>query len=202
MARQEIVICSDNQGKIAEIKEYLSRVLKNVNILSKKEAGIRIDIEETGETFKENARLKAQTVHNLIQKPVIADDSGLCIDALNGEPGIYSARYAGKNKTDTEKYLFLLNKMKHITDLSKRTCHYTICLCYIDQDESEHYFEGYLYGRIAFAPYGQNGHGYDPIFLLPNGQHIAELSLDEKNSISHRGQALRALVDYIRHNGL
>ncbi len=201
MIKREIVICSDNQGKITEIKKCLS-FLKNVDVLSKKEAGIRIDIEETGKTFKENATLKAETIYKLIKQPVIADDSGLCVDALNGEPGIYSARYAGENKTDAEKCLFLLNKMKNVTNLSKRTCHFTACICYIDRDGKEHYFEKYLYGRIAFEPRGQNGHGYDPIFLLPNGKHAAELSIEEKNSISHRGQAIREFVDYIRHNGL
>lgn len=201
MDRHEIIICSDNQGKISEIKKCLDS-LKNIKILSKKEAGVEIDIEETGKTFRENAWIKAKTVYEMIHKPVIADDSGLCVDALNGEPGIYSARYAGENKTDTEKCLYLLNKMQDITDLAKRTCHFTTCLCYIDQDGKEHYFEKYLEGRIAFEPRGHNGHGYDPIFLLPNGKHVAELSLAEKNKISHRGQAIRSLVDYLRHNGL
>lgn len=199
MSKQEIIICSDNQGKIAEIKECFS-FLENVDILSKKEAGVVIDIEETGRTFKENATLKAAAVYKLIRRPVLADDSGLCVDALNGEPGIYSARYAGENKTDADRCLFLLDKMKNITNLSKRTCHFTTCLCYIDQKGKKHYFEKHLEGRIAFTPYGQNGHGYDPIFLLPNGKHLAELSLQEKNEISQRGQAIRALVDYINNN--
>ena len=92
--------------------------------------------------------------------------------------------------------------MQDITDLAKRTCHFTTCLCYIDKNGYEHYFERYLEGRIAFEPRGHNGHGYDPIFLLPNGKHVAELSLVEKNKISHRGQAIRSLVEYLRHNGL
>lgn len=201
MDKHEIIICSDNRGKIAEIKECLS-FLKNVDIVSKKEAGVEIDIEETGKTFRENAFLKAMAVYKLVHKPVLADDSGICVDALNGEPGIYSARYAGENKTDADRCLFLLDKMKNITDLSKRTCHFVTCLCYIDKSGREHYFEKYLEGRIAFEPHGQNGHGYDPIFLLPDGKHIAELSIEEKNKISHRGQALRELVDYLKNNGL
>lgn len=199
MAKREIIICSDNRGKIAEIKECFS-LLHDVDILSKKEAGITTDIEETGTTFKENARLKAKAIYELKHNPVLADDSGLCIDALNGEPGIYSARYAGESKTDAEKCLFLLNKMKNITDLSRRTCHFVTCLCYIDQGGAEHYFEKYLYGRIAFSPCGQNGHGYDPIFLLPNGKHLAEYFPGDKNEISHRGQAIRALIDYLKNN--
>lgn len=201
MAKREIIVCSDNQGKIAEMKECFS-LLKDVDLLSKNEAGITADVEETGTTFKENARLKAKAIYDIKHKPVLADDSGLCIDVLNGEPGIYSARYAGENKTDAEKCSFLLNKIKNITDLSRRTCHFATCLCYIDQDGGEHYFERYLYGRIAFDPRGQNGHGYDPIFLLPCGKHIAELSVKEKNEISHRGQAIGALVDYLKNNEL
>ena len=146
--------------------------------------------------------LKAKAVYQLTHKPVLADDSGLCIDALNGEPGIYSARYAGKNKTDEEKCLFLLNKMKNITDMSKRTCHLVTCICFIDKSGKEHYFEKYLYGQIAFSLNGRNGHGYDPIFLLPNGQHLAEMSIEEKNQISHRGQAINELVNYLKNNGV
>ena len=198
---EKIIICSDNQGKIAEIKKCLG-FLKDVNILSKKEAGIDIDVEETGATFQENATLKAEAIYKLIQTPVMSDDSGLCVDALNGEPGIYSARYAGENKTDIDKCLFLLDKMKNITDLSKRTCHYAVCICYIDQNGAKHYFEKYFYGRIAFEIRGQNGHGYDPIFLLPDGKHLAELTIEEKNKISHRGQAIMEFAEYIQSNGL
>ena len=201
MTRQTIVFCSDNQGKIIEIKKCLS-FLEDVDVLSKKEAGIAIDVEETGTTFKENALLKAKAVYELVHKPVISDDSGICVDALNGEPGIYSARYAGENKTDAERCLFLLEKMKNVADLSKRTCHMTTCLCFIDRDGKEHFFEKSLEGRIAFALYGQSGHGYDPIFLLPNGKHLAELSIEEKNKISHRGQAIRAFIDYLKNNEL
>ena len=199
MIGRKIIICSDNRGKIAEIKESLC-FLRDVDILSKKEAGIGIDTEETGKTFRENALLKARAVYELIHEPVIADDSGLCVDALNGEPGVYSARYAGENKTDTEKCLFLLDKMKNIADLSERTCHFTTCLCYIDQEGNEHFFERHLGGRIAFELRGQNGHGYDPIFLLPSGKHLAELTLEEKNKISHRGQAIREFVEHIKSN--
>ena len=199
--KREIILCSENRGKIAEIKESLS-FLKDVEVVSKKEAGIGIDVEETGRTFKENALLKAKAVYELVHKPVISDDSGICVDALNGEPGIYSARYAGENKTDAERCLFLLEKMKNVADLSKRTCHMTTCLCFIDRDGKEHFFEKSLNGQIAFEPRGQNGHGYDPIFLLPNGKHLAELSIEEKNKISHRGQAIRAFVDYLKNNKL
>ena len=201
MTKGEIIICSDNKGKIAEIKECLG-FLKGVDILSKKEVGIEKDIEETGKTFRENALLKAKTIFEIIRKPVIADDSGICVDALDGEPGIYSARYAGKNQTDADRCSFLLGKMKNINDLSKRTCHFTACICFIDRNGNEHFFEKYLEGRVAFAPYGQGGHGYDPIFLLPNGKHLAEFSIEEKNKISHRGQAIRELVEYIKVHGL
>ncbi|MBR1480228.1 MAG: RdgB/HAM1 family non-canonical purine NTP pyrophosphatase [Alphaproteobacteria bacterium] len=189
----EIVLCSGNSGKIAEIKEYLG-CSKEVAVVSKK---AEIDIDETGQTFKENALIKAKAVYEQIHKPVLADDSGVCVDALNGEPGIYSARYAGENKTDADRCLFLLNKMKNITDLFKRSCHMTTCLCYIDQAGREHFFEKSLKGQIAFAPHGQNGHGYDPIFLLPNGKCLAELTIEEKNKVSPRGQAIRAFVDEI-----
>ena len=201
MNSEEIIICSDNQGKIEEIKDCLS-FLDDIDILSKKEAGIITNIDEVGQTFRENAKLKAETIYKRIQTPVIADDSGLCVDALNGEPGIYSARYAGENKSDTEKCLFLLNKMNDIKDLEERTCHFVACICYIDQNGDAHYFEGYLDGYIAFELRGQNGHGYDPIFSLSNGKHLSELSTKEKNKISHRGQAIRMFADYIKKHGL
>ena len=193
------VLCSNNKGKIKEIKKELSDF--NIDVLSQKEAGFDLDVEENGKTFKENSEIKAETIFNKLKKPIIADDSGLCIDYLNGEPGIYSHRFAGENATDEDRYKKVLKLLENVPD-EKRGCHFTCSMCYIDKKGEKHFFEDYLYGKIGTNPKGNNGFGYDPIVYLPDGKAVAELTADQKNQISHRGKCVQQLVKYIKENGV
>ena len=190
----EVILASNNKNKLNEIKNKLSEF--GIDVISQKEAGYDIEVEETGKTFAENAILKAEAIYKLSGKPVISDDSGLEIDALNGEPGVYSARYAGENATNEEKYNKVLKLLEHVED-NKRSARFKSVICYIDESGEKHLFEGCCEGSIAKSPKGNNGFGYDPIFLVGE-KSFAEISQEEKNKISHRGKAIEALVDYFR----
>lgn len=192
---KKIILASNNKNKLKELKEKLEEF--NIEVISQKEAGIDIDVEENGTSFKENAKIKARAIYNILKIPVIADDSGLCVDYLNGEPGIYSHRYAGENANDDDRMNKLLEELKNVEE-EKRTCHFTCSICYIDENGNDYYFEEYLNGKIGFDKKGNNGFGYDPIVVLENGKHVAELTSEEKNEISHRGKAIRKFVEYIK----
>lgn len=193
---KEIILASNNKNKLKELKKELSKF--GINVISQKEAGFDFEVEENGKTFKENAEIKARAVYNLTNKPTIADDSGLCVDYLNGEPGIYSHRFAGENATDDDRIDKLL-KMLEGVETSKRGCHYTCAVCFIDKDGKSHFWEEYLNGTIGFDKKGTNGFGFDPIVVLEDGRHVAELSMNEKNKISHRGKAFREFTKSIEH---
>ena len=168
--------------------------------VSLKDEGIEIEVVEDGETFAENARLKAEAVYNIVHCPVIADDSGLEIDFLDGAPGIYSARYAGENATDKERMEKVLSELEG-TDESLRTARFVCALyCSLD-DETEYSVLGTCDGVIGTEPVGENGFGYDPIFVLPDGRTMAELEASEKNEISHRANALRKLAEVLAAGG-
>lgn len=193
---KHILIASRNKGKIEEFK----KLFQKFNIPVESLYDLREDVpevEETGTTFKENARLKAEQIAALLNRPVIADDSGLVIDALNGEPGVYSARYAGEKATDDENNEKVLNRLKQ-TPIDNRTARFVAVLALAIPNEETIFTEGICEGRIAFSPSGLNGFGYDPIFI-PEGYDItfAELSNEEKNEISHRSDALKKLEDVI-----
>lgn len=192
-----IIIASNNKHKIKEIKSKFAPL--NIDVISQSESGYNIDVEETGTTFKENAILKARAIYEISKKAVMADDSGLQVDFLNGEPGVYSARYCGPNATDEEKYNKILELMKDVNDEQKRSARFVCVICYIDDDGEEHIFEGICEGRIAFAPQGNNDFGYDPIFLVGD-KTFAEMNEDEKNKISHRGLAVDKMVEYLKTN--
>lgn len=191
-----IILASNNKNKLKEIKEKLNPF--GIDVISQKEAGYDIEVEETGTTFVENATLKAETIFKVSQNPVISDDSGLEVDALNGEPGVYSARYAGENATDEDRINKILNLMKDITDDTKRTARFKCAICYIDSNGSKHIFEQVCEGMIAKEVHGNNGFGYDPIFMVGE-KSFAELSSEDKNKISHRGKAVKELVDYLKN---
>lgn len=193
---KHILIASRNKGKIEEFK----KLFQKFNIPVESLYDLREDVpevEETGTTFKENARLKAEQIAALLNRPVIADDSGLVIDALNGEPGVYSARYAGEKATDDENNEKVLNRLKQ-TPIDNRRARFVAVLALAIPNEETIFTEGICEGRIAFSPSGLNGFGYDPIFI-PEGYDItfAELSNEEKNEISHRSDALKKLEDVI-----
>ena len=170
-----------------------------IQVISQKEAGINIDVEETGTTFEENATLKASTIYDIIKKPVIADDSGLEIDALDGAPGVYSHRFAGENATDSDRVQKALTLLKEVPD-EKRTARFRCCICLIDEAGEKHIFNGTAEGKIGYEPIGENGFGYDPIFVYGD-KTFAQLTREEKNKVSHRGRAVQELVDFFRQIG-
>lgn len=195
-----IILASKNKGKIKEIKELLDEYdLEIKSLLDYEEIP---DVEETGETFHENAALKAKTIGDLLNYPVIADDSGLMIDALDGRPGIYSARYAGEPADDYQNNLKVLEEMEHV-DEDKRDARFVAVLAFYRPGLEVIFSEGYCEGEITFGERGKHGFGYDPIFI-PKGytKTMAELKDYEKNIISHRAQALHQFKVWLKEHGL
>ena len=184
----KMVLASKNAHKLVEMKAILSQL--GVDVVLESEVGVDVDVEETGTTFEENAYLKAHAVCEASGLPAIADDSGLCVDALNGAPGVYSARYGGPGLDDAGRYKLLLENMRGQLD---RRCKFVsaICCCFPNGDRVE--ARGECAGTLAYAPKGADGFGYDPVFFVPGlKKTFAELSPEEKNAISHRGNALKA----------
>lgn len=193
---KKIIFATGNADKMKEIREILSDL--DAEILSMKEAGIQADIVEDGETFEENARIKATAISKLTGEVVLADDSGLEIDALNLEPGVYSARYMGENTDYHTKNNNLIQRLNGVPD-EKRTARFVCAIAAAFPDGTVKTVRGTMEGRIGYEEKGGNGFGYDPIFFLPEyGCTSAELSMEEKNKISHRGNALRAIKEELR----
>lgn len=190
----EIVLASANAKKAAE----LAALLPQCTILSLKDIGFSTNIEEPYFTFKENAFQKANTIFQYSNKNVLADDSGLCVEALNGAPGVLSARYATPNAVDTSNNLKLLEALK---GQQNRKAYYVAVLCFILNGES-YFFEGYCHGHIAHEPQGEGGFGYDPIFI-PNGytHTFGQLDSSIKKQISHRAQAMQQLQSFLNSIG-
>lgn len=187
----KLILATRNADKVSEIAEILD--LAPSDVITMDQAGFAEDIEENGATFEENALIKARTVHAHTGGTVIADDSGLAIDPLNGAPGIYSARFAGENAGYPEKYKCLYEMLAPFPP-DQWTCRFICVIALIRPDGSESVVRGEVAGRISPVARGQNGFGYDPIFLLPErGLTMAELDPAEKNRISHRGRALARL---------
>ena len=184
---QKFVLATHNPGKLKEMSSILSRF--GVEVVSPKELGITVDVEETGTTFAENAMLKARAICAAANLPAIADDSGLCVDALNGGPGVYSARYGGEGLDDKGRYTLLLNSMR---GQATRAAHFTCSIACAFPNGDTLTAEGQCDGTIAFAPMGEGGFGYDPVFFYPPlAKTFGQLTAEEKSAISHRGQALK-----------
>ena len=182
------VLASHNKKKMKEMREILSRL--GVEVVSQSDVGVDLEPEETGATFEENARIKAWAIMEATGLPAIADDSGLAVDALDGAPGVYSARYGGEGLNDEERWQLLLKNMEGKTD---RACRFVCVICCVLPDGQEVMSRGEVRGVVAQGPDGDGGFGYDPIFYLPGkGCTMARLTAEEKNAISHRGNALRA----------
>ena len=193
---KKIIFATGNQGKMKEIREILSDL--DVEVLSLKDAGIEADIVEDGETFEENAVIKARTICQMTGEIVLADDSGLEIDYLNKEPGVYSARYMGEDTSYHIKNGNLINRLEGVPD-EKRTARFVCAIAAAFPDGTIKTTRGTMEGRIGYEEKGENGFGYDPIFYLPEYECTsAELSMEEKNKISHRGKALRAIKEELR----
>lgn len=186
-----LIIASNNAHKIGEIKN----ILKDLEycILSLNEAGIDIDVEESGSTFEENSYIKAKAIFDLSGEAVLADDSGLEVYALNGAPGVYSARFAGEHGNDRKNNGRLLELLEDIPD-EKRGARFASAIVMLTPDGDKFIGKGYVEGKIGYKEKGSNGFGYDPLFIVPElGKTFAELTPDEKNSISHRKRALEDL---------
>lgn len=193
----KLVLASKNKKKLIELNAILSGL--GVEVCSEAEAGVDVDVEETGTTFEENSLLKAKAVMEASGMPAIADDSGLCVDALGGAPGVYSARYGGEGLDDQGRTRLLLENMK---GQSPRTCRFVsvITCCFPNGDVLS--ARGECEGTVAFSPMGEGGFGYDPVFFVPGlKKTFAQLTAEEKNSMSHRGKALELfkvkLEDYL-----
>lgn len=186
----ELVIASNNAGKIKEIRQ----IVTGINLLSLKDIGFEDEIPEPYNTFEENAQVKVDAIHRFSGRNAFADDSGLCLNALNGEPGVHSAYFAGLPRNDErnlQKVLDVLN------DKEDRTAYYKAVICLL-WDGEYHFFEGICNGRIAEAKQGSGGFGYDPIFV-PDGyeQTFGELPPEVKNQLSHRGKAVQQMVAFL-----
>ena len=192
----KFVLASHNKGKLAEMQAILGEL--GVEVVMPADVGVDIDVEETGTTFAENAGLKAQAIMQASGLPAIADDSGLEVDALDGAPGVHSARYTGRHDdTDAARNELLLHNLGDRTD---RTARFVSCICCTFPNGDVLRARGTCEGSILSAPRGENGFGYDPLFL-PDGYDcsMAELRPEEKNAISHRGNALKILKEELRN---
>lgn len=195
----KVVLASQNKKKIVEMRAILSQM--GVEVLSQADAGVNLEPEETGITFEENSRIKAKAVMEATGLPAIADDSGLMVDTLGGEPGVYSARYGGEGLDDTGRWQLLLKNMEGKAD---RTCKFVSVICCCFPDGTEVMARGECPGILAQGPSGDGGFGYDPIFYLPQlGKTMAQLTPEEKNKISHRAKALAGFqIEWEKqHNG-
>ena len=187
----KLVLASKNEKKLREMDEILSGM--GIEVCLQSDAGIDVDVEETGTTFEENSMLKAKAVMEASGLPAVADDSGLCVDALNGAPGVYSARYGGEGLDDTARYKLLLASMPRGAARTAKFVSVITC-CFPNGDVLT--ARGECPGTIAFAPMGEGGFGYDPVFFQPKlKKTFAQLSAEEKNAVSHRGKALEEFAE-------
>ena len=188
---EKFVLATHNPGKLAEMRAILSGL--GVEAVSPAESGVEVDVEETGSTFAENAMLKAKAICAASGLPAIADDSGLCVDALNGGPGVYSARYGGEGLDARGRCMLLLRSLRGQTT---RAAHFTCAVACAFPNGDTLEAEGRCDGAIAFAPLGEGGFGYDPVFLIPEkGKTFGQIGPEEKSKISHRGKALEAFAE-------
>jgi XTP/dITP diphosphohydrolase len=194
----KLVLATRNQGKITEFRRILEELAPGqIELIGVEQFPDLVDVDETGVTFQENSLLKARYTSQATGLPAIADDSGLCVDALNGDPGIFSARWAGVHGNDQANLEKVLDQLKDVPD-EKRTAHFKCVASLVLPDGREKVAEGRFEGHILHAPIGENGFGYDPIFQ-PLGMSIssAQMSAQEKDLVSHRGKSLRAIAPHV-----
>ena len=189
----KLLVATRNRGKLKEIRE----ILEDVDLLTLDDVGFNWKIKEVGETFCENALIKARFPHDMLNMPVIGEDSGIVVPALGGIPGVYSARFAGENATDEDNNRKLLEMVGKIPP-EQRQAYYFCCVAFCDMGKC-YTFTGRVDGEITMEPRGRGGFGYDPLFYLAEyGKTMAELLPEEKNRISHRGRAFRKLAEFLR----
>ncbi len=194
------VLATGNAHKLFEVRGILAELIgENVEVKMPSELGFFEDVEETGVTFSENALIKADAIYRALKMPVIADDSGLCVTALGGAPGIYSARYGGEHGNDAKNNARLLKELEEKTDRSAR---FVSAIAFVS-DTHRFTVEGAVEGEILKSPRGEGGFGYDPLFYYPpKKKTMAELSAEEKNEVSHRRRGLTRLVERLKTEGL
>lgn len=202
-SKTTLILATNNQNKLREIREMLADT--PLTVVSQTEAGIVLEVEENGTTFAENASLKAKAIYDVAAVRgnacfVLADDSGLCVDALDGAPGVYSHRFAGENATDADRCGKLLSLLRDVPT-EQRGAYFACAMCLIAPDGTQYAVEGKVVGSIGYAPCGENGFGYDPVFEI-NGRSFAEFSAEEKNAVSHRKRALEQIVTLLRRQTL
>lgn len=191
----DVLAATNNAHKLAEIKAKLETL--GIRVFSLQEKNISCIPEETGSTFRDNALLKARAIHAIAGMPVLADDSGLTVEALHGAPGVYSARYAGEQADDAANNARLLAELAAVPP-GRRQAAFVCALAFID-DRGEEVFEGHCPGEILTHPVGENGFGYDPLFFLPKiGLSMAELPMEKKNTLSHRARALCLFAEFAK----
>lgn len=193
--RQRLIIASNNNGKLREFAKLLQPF--GFEVISMRQAGFTDEIIEDGDTFEENAHIKARAVFEATGLPTIADDSGLEIDFLGGAPGIYSARYAGENATDAQRCKKVLDELNGV-DISLREARFVCSIYFIYAEDDEYSVNGTVDGYIGEEPVGENGFGYDPIFMLDEDESMATIGEDEKNRISHRAKAFEKLSNILK----
>ena len=193
---RKVIFATSNEGKMKEVRAILEDL--GMEVLSMKEAGISVDVVEDGTTFEENAVIKATEIQKVCGEIVLADDSGLEVDYLNKEPGIYSARYMGEDTSYKIKNQSLIDRLEGVED-EKRTARFVCAIAAAFPDGSVEVTRGTIEGQIGYEEKGENGFGYDPIFYVPEyGCTTAQLSPKQKNEVSHRGKALRLMKEVIR----
>lgn len=194
-----VVLASQNRHKLTEIQAILAQY--DMELVLQSDLGVRIDVEENGSTFEENSELKARAVMEATGLPAIADDSGLCVDVLDGAPGIYSARYGAPDcVTDRDRLNYLLQNMRGVRS-EERTARFVCVISLLYPDGRKLVARGSCEGTIAFEPSGEGGFGYDPVFYVPSqGCTFAQMGADRKNSISHRANALLRLEQMLEEN--
>lgn len=192
----KVVLATSNRGKLTDFKNVLEPL--GVEVVLPSDIGINMVMpEETGKTYEENAEIKARAIYNICGLTCVADDSGLEIDALNGAPGIYSARYGGENKSDEYKINLVLSEMKDVPE-EKRNAKFVSCICCILKGGEKFLVRAECKGKITFSPKGSNGFGYCPIFMSESGKTFAELTDIERSKINHRGMALGKLYSELK----
>jgi XTP/dITP diphosphohydrolase len=195
MSLAKLLIASNNNHKVTEFKRLFSHL--PIELVTPNDINLNLDVDETGDTFEANARLKARAFAEASGLPALADDSGIEVDALDGRPGVLSARYGGEGLNDADRVQLLLREMANVPE-DQRTCRYRVVLFLVDPAEPEASTEGRCEGSLARATSGDNGFGYDPVFYVPAfGKTIADVTSDQKDSISHRGIAARAMAEIL-----
>ena len=193
----KFVLASNNEGKKVEMLRIIRPLIPEIEIVTAREAGFgSVDPEETGETFAENAEIKARAFMELTGMPAIADDSGLCVDAMGGAPGVHTARYAGDHDFDTAMDK-LLGELEGVPK-EERTAYFISAICCVWPDGRILTAEGRCYGYIGFEKGGKEGFGFDPVFYMPGDRCFGSIPGDEKDAISHRGNAMREFADKLR----